>query len=84
LIALRDEMELYPKGPASDVRPRDFAGVAVPFRFQRGDRILSFYSARTVFGSPIDLTLDDLTLETFLPADAQTAEAMRALCPPAP
>jgi transcriptional regulator with XRE-family HTH domain len=84
LIALRDEMELYPKGPASDVRPRDFAGVAVPFRLQRGDRILSFYGARTVFGSPIDLTLDDLALETFLPADAQTADAMRELCPPSP
>lgn len=81
LVALREEMELYPKGPASDARPRDFAGVAVPFRLQRGDRVLSFYSARTVFGSPIDLTLDDLALETFLPADAQTAEAMRELCP---
>ena len=83
LIALREEMERYPRGPASDVRPRDFAGVAVPFRLQRGERILSFYSARTVFGSPIDLTLDDLAMETFLPADAETAEAMRVLCPAA-
>ena len=82
LIALREELGAYPRGPASDVRPRDFAEIAVPFRLQRGDRILSFYSARTVFGSPIDLTLDDLALETFLPADAQTAETMRELCPP--
>ena len=83
LIALRDELHTYPKGPASDVPPRDFAGIAVPFRIELGGRVLSFYSARTVFGSPIDITLDDLSLETFLPADAETAEAMRVLCPAA-
>ncbi len=81
LAAMREEFDTYPRVPASDVRPRDFAGIAVPFRLQHGDRILSFYSARTAFGSPIDLALDDLALETFLPADAETAAAMRELCP---
>jgi hypothetical protein len=32
-----------------------------------------------VFGTPVDITLQELALETFFPADAATAEALRAL-----
>jgi hypothetical protein len=33
----------------------------------------------TVFGTPVDITLSELALEAFLPADAATAEALHRL-----
>jgi hypothetical protein len=38
---------------------------------------LSFISTTTVFGTPVDITLSELALETFFPADAATAAALR-------
>jgi hypothetical protein len=40
---------------------------------------LSFFSTTTVFGTPVDVTLSELALEAFFPADAATAEALRAM-----
>ena len=40
--------------------------------------VLSFISTTTVFGTPVDVTLAELALETFFPADAQTAGRLRA------
>jgi hypothetical protein len=48
--------------------------------------VLSFLSTTTIFGTPVDVTLSELTLETFFPADAATAAALHALAaalPPA-
>ena len=39
----------------------------------------SFIPAQSVFGTALDVTLSELTLETFFPADAETAQALRAL-----
>ncbi len=36
-------------------------------------------STTTVFGSPVDITLSELALEAFVPADAETAERLRAM-----
>ncbi len=77
LIALMDELKTYPVPPAADVRPQDFGGVAVPFQLLTDDGVLSFFSTTTVLGTPVDITLSELALETFLPADAATAEALR-------
>lgn len=80
LSDLLDELKTYPAPPAADRRPQDHGGVAVPLQLMRGDgSVLSFFSTTTVFGTPVDITLAELTLETFLPADAATAEAMRRL-----
>lgn len=40
---------------------------------------LSFISTTTVFGSPVDVTLSELALESFFPADAATAAALRSV-----
>lgn len=77
LIALVTELKAYPAPPAPDRRPEDFGGVAIPFQVMMGDRMLSFLSTTTVFGTAVDITLAELTLETFFPADAGTAEALR-------
>lgn len=53
--------------------------VVVPLQLRFGEHVLSLISATTVFGTPVDVTLSELALETFFPADAATAEALRAL-----
>ncbi|MBW8816184.1 MAG: helix-turn-helix transcriptional regulator [Caulobacterales bacterium] len=79
LIALIDEVRGYPKPPATDRRSEDLGQVAVPLQLMMGDTLLSLFSTTTVFGTAVDITLAELTLETFFPADAATAEALRTL-----
>jgi transcriptional regulator with XRE-family HTH domain len=55
------------------------AAIVVPMQLRVGDSVLSLISTTTVFGTPVDITLSELALETFFPADAETAEALRAL-----
>jgi transcriptional regulator with XRE-family HTH domain len=82
LVALQKELESYPQPPgADDTRLEgELLGVAMPLRFRMGDgSVLSFISTTTVFGTPVDVTLQELALETFFPADAATGAALRAL-----
>ena len=52
--------------------------IAVPLRLRRDDGPdLSFLSTVTTFGTALDITLAELSLEAFLPADASTADALR-------
>jgi len=53
--------------------------VAIPFKLRRNDEVLSFISTTMVFGTPVDITLQELALETFFPADDLTAERMRQI-----
>lgn len=78
LIELLAELRGLP-APASAAPARDFGGVAVPLRLATPMGMLSLLSATTVFGTPVDITLAELALETFFPADAATAEALRRL-----
>jgi transcriptional regulator with XRE-family HTH domain len=57
------------------------ADVVLPMRLRAGDAELSFLSTTTVFGSPLDVTVAELAIESFYPADAATAAAMLALSP---
>ena len=51
--------------------------VLVPLRIRMSGALLSFFSTTTVFGSPVDVTLSELAIESFFPADAATAAAVR-------
>jgi hypothetical protein len=55
----------------------DYAGVVVPFQFVTEQGVLSFISTTTIFGTPVDITLSELAVESFFPADAATAVALR-------
>jgi transcriptional regulator with XRE-family HTH domain len=82
LQALQEELRAYPMPADADATRLDgeVLGVAMPLRFRTAQgAVLSFISTTTVFGTPIDVTLQDLALETFFPADAFTAQALRAL-----
>jgi hypothetical protein len=51
--------------------------IVVPFQFRTDAGLLSFFSTTTVFGTPIDITLSELSLESFYPADSATADALQ-------
>ena len=76
---LLTELKAYPiPGGQPPRRALDeYGGVAIPFQLNTPGGMLSFFSTTTVFGTPVDVTLSELTLETFFPADAQTAQALR-------
>lgn len=78
LVALIEEIRGYPKPPATDRRSEDYGDVVMPLQLMVGDTMLSLFGTTTVFGTPVDITLSELTLETFFPADAATAEILRA------
>jgi transcriptional regulator with XRE-family HTH domain len=75
--ALLQELRSYP-GEAAEPRAHDPGAVAMPLRLRcRSGGVLSFLSTTTVFGTPMEVTLSELFIESFLPADAATAEALR-------
>lgn len=53
-------------------------GAVVPLQLAVGDAVLDFFSTTTVFGTPLDVTLSELAIESFFPANAHTAERLRA------
>jgi transcriptional regulator with XRE-family HTH domain len=77
LMALLEELRRYPAPAAT--RPVAPDGVAVPLQLATPAGTLAFLSTTMVFGTPVDITLAELTIEAFFPADAATAAAMRAL-----
>ena len=81
LATLLAELRGYevPEGSDKLRMEGEHLGVVMPFRFRTGAGVLSFISTTTIFGTPVDVTLQELALETFFPADAQTAEALRQL-----
>jgi transcriptional regulator with XRE-family HTH domain len=84
LIALLQELEGYkPPGRPAPAPRADLTAVAVPFRLRTAQGVLAFFSTVTVFGTPLDITLSELAIEAFFPADAETAAALRAGVTPA-
>lgn len=83
LAELLQELAAYPlpAGTRSARTAADppYAGVVVPLQLVIATGTLSFVSTTTVFGTPVDITLSELALESFFPADAATAEALRAM-----
>ncbi|MDR6477574.1 MULTISPECIES: helix-turn-helix transcriptional regulator [Paraburkholderia] len=80
LSALRDELAAYPSplgAAAPDAADSPLNQIAVPLRLRTPLGVLSFFSTTTVFGTPVDVTLSELAIEAFFPADPQTAAALR-------
>ena len=81
LAALLAELKTYPDhlGGEAVALPGEHHGVLMPFEFHTPQGVLRLISTTTVFGSPVDITLQELALETFFPADEATAAHLRAL-----
>ncbi|HWG62376.1 MAG TPA: helix-turn-helix transcriptional regulator [Streptosporangiaceae bacterium] len=76
LSDLHDELFGYPGGTEEAVSPTD--AVVLPLRYRRGDQELSFFSISAVVGTATDVTVEELAIEAFYPADAATAATLRA------
>ncbi|MFE3633475.1 helix-turn-helix domain-containing protein [Streptomyces sp. NPDC059168] len=85
LRALYEEVAGYPapEGVPEDVSGDEPAGsvpyFALPLRIEHAGRILSFVSSISTFNTPMDVTVAELAIETFLPADPATAKYLRTL-----
>jgi transcriptional regulator with XRE-family HTH domain len=77
LATLRDELAGYP-APPPPTAPEDLGDVCVPLRLTTPRGELSFISTIATFGTAVDITVAELAIESFFPADAATAEAVRA------
>jgi len=75
LQALQAELAAYP-APDGDESP-DAGAVVVPLRIRTELGELSFLSTTTVFGTPVEVTLSELAIESFFPADAATGRILR-------
>lgn len=77
LAELIRELAAYPGGEA---HPRGGEGmIATPLRLKTPEGELSFLTTTMTFSGPLDVTVSELTIETFLPADPATAAALRAM-----
>ncbi|MEU3438289.1 transcriptional regulator, partial [Streptomyces sp. NPDC006863] len=57
------------------------AAFALPMLLEHGGRVLSFVSSIATFNTPMDVTVAELAIETFLPADRETAAYLHAHVP---
>jgi transcriptional regulator with XRE-family HTH domain len=71
---------VHPEPPSRDLA----AEIALPLRLRRDGEELSFLATQTTFGTAIDITLAELSLEAFYPADDVTAAAVTRAAATAP
>lgn len=80
LADLHEELTGYPCHQQAPDVPQPAAGeIVVPLRIRHGDAELAFLTTTTVFGTPLDVTVAELAIESFYPADEATAKALRTL-----
>lgn len=79
MLALHDELAAYPHdGPDDAVMTTQPGSVYVPLLLQVGQTHLSFLAMIATFGTALDITLSELAIESFFPADAATAAYLDA------
>lgn len=76
LAELHDELRDYPGGVDPDLPPNN---VVLPLRLRHESGELSFFSVSATVETAADVTVEELVIESFYPADAETARRMRAL-----
>ncbi|MTH80166.1 helix-turn-helix domain-containing protein [Paracoccus aestuariivivens] len=81
LIALSDELKSYPVPPQAMAQRHKMVqpSIAIPLILASDHGALEFISTTTVFGTAIDITLAEIVIESFFPANAATAVAMQKL-----
>ena len=77
------ELSQYPapgaglsQAPAQD---REWTSLVTPLNINLNGTTLAFFSTTTIFGTPVDITLSEIAIESFFPADAATAETVTRL-----
>lgn len=79
LAALYDELEAYPcDQPEPEIELPGPGDVVVPLRIRHADGELAFFSTVATFGTPLDVTVSELMIEAFYPANSETAAVLRS------
>ena len=78
LSALHEELAGYQRDEPGHVPDLAAGGIAVPLRLRSGDAELAFISTATTFGTAVDITVSELSIEAFFPADDATSEFVRS------
>jgi transcriptional regulator with XRE-family HTH domain len=79
LASLLEELRAYPcDQPEPEVELPGPGEIVVPLRLRHGDGELRLMSIVSTFGTPLDITVQELSIEAFFPADAHTAQALRS------
>ena len=76
LRELYAELAAYPGGLATAPRHTD---VVLPLRFRHDAGELSFFSIASAVGTATDVTVEELAIEAFFPADERTAQVLHSL-----
>jgi transcriptional regulator with XRE-family HTH domain len=86
VIRLRDELLAFPEVPSRWRQADALSHMAplVAMQLCRGDVSMAFFSMVTTLGTPRDVTLQRLKIESFFPADAVTEQMARHLATPEP
>ena len=80
LRALYEEVAAYPVPDRSEAEPCEpVAYFALPLQIEHEGRVLSFVSSISTFNTPMDVTVAELAIETFLPADPATVKYLQSL-----
>lgn len=78
LSELYEELRKLPcDQPEPDVEVPGPGSIFVPLRVRHEDRELSFFSTVATFGTPLDITVAELAIESFFPADEETRDFLR-------
>jgi transcriptional regulator with XRE-family HTH domain len=77
LRALGEELRSYPGPPAEPNALAPAQDIMVMMRLDTADGELAFFSTVTTFGTAVDITVSELSIEAFFPANQETAEAVR-------
>jgi len=81
LSELLEEVSAYPAPPTSAPARPAHGAIAVPLRLRHGDRELAFFGTIATFGTAVDVTVAELSIEAFFPADAGTATVLHQSLP---
>ncbi|MEV7010490.1 helix-turn-helix transcriptional regulator [Streptosporangium sp. NPDC051022] len=74
LAALWRELDDYPcDQPEPEIERPGPGDIVVPLRLRRGYRELAFFSTMATFGTPLDITVAELAIEAYFPANPETA-----------
>jgi transcriptional regulator with XRE-family HTH domain len=77
LVQLYDELRAYPcDQPEPEVEVPGPGDIVVPLRLRHAGGELAFFSTVATFGTPLDITVAELAIEAFFPADPATAAVL--------
>lgn len=76
LAKLLEELRAYPAPDAGQASPNP---LYISMQLQTPAGMLNFFSTTTIFGTPLEVTLSELAIEAFFPADAETADRLRSM-----